>query len=53
MLRPTRIQNIEDMKILFTTLLLVFTVMASYAHDVEIDGIYYNLIPKAKEAIVK
>ncbi len=40
------------MKKLFTTLLLVFSVMASYAHDFEVDGIYYNLNKEAKEAVV-
>lgn len=40
------------MKKLFTTLLLAFTVLASYAHDVEVNGIYYNLNSATKEAAV-
>lgn len=52
MLRPPRIEGIVYMKKLFTTLLLMFSVMASYAHDFEVDGIYYNLNKEAKEAVV-
>lgn len=38
-------------KLILTLMCLVFSI-ASYAYDVEIDGIYYNVVKKAKTAEV-
>ena len=40
------------MKKMFLTLAMMLMAMASFAYDVEVDGIYYNLVSKAKIAEV-
>lgn len=40
------------MKRIYSFIILALMAITIYAHDAEIDGVFYNLIPETKEASV-